>query len=357
MYNSGNQHNYVIPDLGRIEAVAIMVLFSLLSVFLLVIFQSSYEQFNWRLMSLASLFVIWVVLSTAGILQLLRPVLQKQPTNWVIGISYTIILLILLFLSVVSDWLMQQWSSAPYQRNWSVIVENQIIGAVIGAVVMRYFVLQYELSKRVHAELNARIDALQSRIRPHFLFNSMNTIASLIPDQPALAEQVVEDMSELFRANLMESKQRVKLSDEFDLCERYLDIESLRLGDRLTVDWQLGVIPDQAEIPLLTIQPLLENAVYHGIQPLLEGGTVQVQLHHKKPLINIVIKNPLPELDQEGFPESLPENTHREGHQMALDNIRHRLAAVFGDAAVLTHGLEQQLYVVRLQIPDGSQVN
>ncbi|MBL4585198.1 MAG: histidine kinase [Pseudomonadales bacterium] len=342
-------HNYVIPDLGRIEAVATLVFLSLLTVFVLVIYKSGYTHFNWPLMALASLFVTWVVLCCAAALQLLRRWMLTLPQNWVIRLSYFTMMLILLSISGISDWLIQHWSIDPYQPSWSWAIENQIIGAVIAAAVMRYFVLQNELHRRKHAELNARIDALQSRIRPHFLFNSMNTIASLIPDDPKLAEQVVEDMSELFRANLMESRQLVSLNEEFELCRRYLDIETIRLGTRLTVQWQLGLIPDNAKIPLLTLQPLFENAVYHGIQPLVEGGTVQIQLHHKKPFIDIVIKNPLPGDQTPGLLKA-----HSTGHHMALDNIRNRLDAVFGNNAFMTNGLEKQLYVVRLQIPDGS---
>ena len=349
MNNQTTDTEYVIPDLGRIEAVSILVFFSLLTVFLLVVFESGYEQFNWRLMSLASLFVTWVVLSSAALLQLLRDLLQTLPANLAIGISYISVMLVLLLLSTAGDWLIQQWSSESYQTDWSRIAENQIIGAIITAVVMHFFVLRHRLRQREHAELNARIDALQSRIRPHFLFNSMNTIASLIPEQPDLAEKVVEDMSELFRANLMESRRLVKLTEEFELCRRYLHIESIRLGERLNIEWQLGLIPDNAKIPLLTLQPLLENAIYHGIQPLLEGGTLQIQLHHKIPNIDIVIKNPVLSTDT-----TAATNIQRGGHQMALDNIRNRLAAVFGESATFASGLEQQLYVVRLQIPDGS---
>lgn len=348
MKNQRTDSEYLIPDLGRIEAVAILVFFSLLTVFLLVVFESGYERFNWRLMALASLFVTWVVLSSAAVLQLTREMLKVLPQSLALGINYLTVMLVLFLLSSAGDWLIQQWSGKPYQTDWSWIAENQIIGAVITAVVMHFFALRHQLRKKEHAELNARIDALQSRIRPHFLFNSMNTIASLIPGKPDLAERVVEDMSELFRANLMESRRLVKLNEELELCRRYLDIESIRLGERLNIEWQLDPVPDTAQIPLLTLQPLLENAVYHGVQPLLEGGTIQILLRHKKPNIDIAIKNPVPSTGTGSIECAQPK-----GHQMALENIRYRLAAVFGESATLNRGMEKQHYVARLQIPDG----
>lgn len=346
MQKTNTQREYVIPDLGQIQAVSIMVFFSLLTVFLLVIFRSGYQHFDWKLMGLSSLFVVWVVLSSAAMLQLTKKWLQRLPQNQIITISYLIVMAVLFLLSIVSDWLVQLWSGTPYYTHWGQIAENQFIGLVITVVVMRYFTLRYEIRVKEHAELNARIDALQSRIRPHFLFNSMNIVASLIQEKPALAEQVVENMSELFRANLMESRRLVTLNEELALCRHYLDIESIRLGDRLKINWQLDPVPANVEIPLLTLQPLIENAVYHGIQPLLNGGTIDIQLTHQKPQINIVIKNPLPE-------NSLQNQATQHGHQMAVDNIHNRLTAVFGNKAMFTRGIEKGFYVVRLKIPDG----
>ncbi|MBV1913806.1 MAG: histidine kinase [Pseudomonadales bacterium] len=347
MPKTNTRREYVIPDLGQIEVVAIMVFFSLLTVFLLVIFHSGYQHFDWQLMGLSSLFVTWVVLSSAAILQLTKKWLQPLPQNQIITIAYLIVMVVLFMLSILSDWLMQLWSGTPYYTHWGQIAESQFIGLVITVVVMRYFTLRHEIRVKEHAELNARIDALQSRIRPHFLFNSMNTIASLIQEKPDLAEQVVEDMSELFRANLMESRRLVTLNEELELCRRYLDIESIRLGDRLKINWQLDPIPAHAEIPLLTLQPLVENSVYHGIQPLLNGGTIDIQLTHEQPMISIVIKNPLPE-------NSLQNQAAQRGHQIAVDNIHNRLTAVFGSSAVFTRGIEKGFYVVRLKIPDGA---
>ena len=143
---------------------------------------------------------------------------------------------------------------------------------------LRYNYIQRSLHTREESELHARIQALQSRIRPHFLFNSMNIIASLIPVDPDVAETVVEDLSELFRASLQEEGSEVSIEEELALCRRYTRIEYLRLGERLNIEWQIEDAVESVKIPLLTLQPLLENAIYHGIQPMPEGGTITVSL-------------------------------------------------------------------------------
>ena len=157
-----------------------------------------------------------------------------------------------------------------------------VITTVIVTSYLRYNYVRRSLQRREESELHARIQALQSRIRPHFLFNSMNIIASLIPVDPAAAETVVEDLSELFRASLQEEGSEVSIDDELALCRRYMRIEFLRLGKRLNINWQIEVVTDSVRIPLLTLQPLLENAVYHGIQPLPEGGTITVSIKYMR---------------------------------------------------------------------------
>jgi two-component system sensor histidine kinase AlgZ len=152
----------------------------------------------------------------------------------------------------------------------------------------------------------------------------MNIIASLIDTDPESAEAVVEDLSELFRASLNEAASQVPLQDELDLCERYMRIEGLRLGSRLQIDWEVEPVPADVRVPLLTLQPLLENAVYHGIQPLPEGGTVGVRLWRSDGAVHVEISNPVVER-----PNSV------DGNRMALENTRSRLAALYGHRAGL----------------------
>ncbi|MDZ7684402.1 MAG: histidine kinase [Gammaproteobacteria bacterium] len=157
----------------------------------------------------------------------------------------------------------------------------------------------------------------------------MNIIASLISVDPETAEEVVEDLSSLFRASLNDSSDSpVPLVEEMDLCDKYVHIESLRLEDRLDVDWHVEVDVNEVRIPLLTLQPILENAIYHGIQPNAEGGTVTVSITEEGGYVKMSVRNPLPPVD----------SNHKEGNRMALDNIGRRLQAVYGDEARVTNG-------------------
>jgi len=177
---------------------------------------------------------------------------------------------------------------------------------------------------RVRAEAKARFDALQARIRPHFLFNSMNTIASLIRVRPAEAEHAVENLSDLFRAALgSDTTTQSTLGEELDLVRRYLDIEKLRLGERLRVDIDVHALPADLPLPALLLQPLVENAVYHGVQQLPEGGTVTIRGQREGTNVAIEIRNPCPPLRA------------AKRHGMALENTRARIEYHFGARGAL----------------------
>jgi two-component system sensor histidine kinase AlgZ len=210
-------------------------------------------------------------------------------------------------------------------------------------IAFRYFFLTHQLRQKEQAELNSRIQALQSRIRPHFLFNSMNIIASLISVDPETAEEVVEDLSVLFRASLNDSSNKpVTLEEELDLCEKYVHIESLRLDDRLIVNWEIDVDTRRVRIPMLTLQPLLENAIYHGIQPLPEGGTVTVSIIETDNRLVVTITNPMPATDSFSYDQ---------GNRMALDNIRRRLEANYGPEASLTNNVGKTTFKTTISYP------
>jgi two-component system sensor histidine kinase AlgZ len=172
------------------------------------------------------------------------------------------------------------------------------------------------------------VQALQSRIRPHFLFNSMNSIASLIAIDPVAAETAVEDLAGLFRASLAQTSTEVSLADELDLCRRYLRIEQLRLGERLRVHWDVTALPADLPIPALSLQPLLENAIYHGIQMRADGGELSISGRYQAGEVRLRVCNPLADA-------TAPV---RAGNRMALDNIGHRLRGLYGDGA----GVEMQ---------------
>jgi two-component system sensor histidine kinase AlgZ len=171
----------------------------------------------------------------------------------------------------------------------------------------------------------------------------MNTIASLTRSQPEQAEMAVENLSDLFRASLSDARQRFTLKEELELCRRYIQIECLRIGkERLQVNWQTDSLPDDALIPPLTLQPLLENAIYHGIEALTEGGIIDVIGTIDKKQIQIRLKNPLPA-------SGMPEQNH--GNKLAQDNIRERLQAFYQRKADIQINEEQDCYEVVLNFP------
>ena len=226
--------------------------------------------------------------------------------------------------------------------HWPRMATQRASAGIITGMVLRYFYVQEQLREQEQSELQSRIQALQSRIRPHFLFNSMNIIASLIPTEPDTAESVVEDLSELFRASLNEAGNQVPISEELALCERYVRIEGLRLGDRLRVHWDICDYPSSLKIPLLTLQPLLENAIYHGIQPLPEGGTVDVKLRYDGEIVHVDITNPVPPPESRGLSK---------GNQMAINNINSRLSVLYGNSAALDVEERGDCYVTTLRYP------
>lgn len=316
--------DFFLPDLCQAQSILFLVLITELLVFALVLATSTLTDFDWGRLGLTSLFVQWTVLVSAGALCVLRPVLMRMENMSATLIGYTLILLLTALFSVLGEiFLMRESAWAMY--NTGTVLRNVLIAGIMGGIAFRYFYLQHQLRRQEQAELNSRIQALQSRIRPHFLFNSMNIIASLIAVDPELAEQVVEDLSELFRASLNDASDHpVALSEELTLCRKYVNIESLRLGDRLQVDWQVEIDEQAVKIPMLTLQPLLENAIYHGIQPLPEGGVVTVHIGEENEKLVVQIRNPLSE-----------EGGHEAGNRMAMDNIRRRLHAIYGEAASL----------------------
>lgn len=186
----------------------------------------------------------------------------------------------------------------------------------------------------------ARLQALQARIRPHFLFNSLNAVLSLVRSDPRRAERALEDMAELFRALMSDARQLASLEDEIALTRAYLELEKLRLGNRLQVVWHVEKMPADALIPPLVIQPLVENAVYHGIEPAAVPGEINLNVYRSQDKVHIVVRNPVA-----GAPG------HHRGNGIALDNIRERLLLHFDLDASLKSEPMGAVYQVHIVIP------
>jgi len=216
----------------------------------------------------------------------------------------------------------------------------QVMLLCVADVLMCLYYL--DLLQRAYspAIAEARLQALQARIRPHFLFNSLNAVLSLIRSQPQRAEHALEDMAELFRVLMADNRDLVPLSQEIALCQQYLNIEKLRLDERLQCDWQLSDMPQEMMIPPLILQPLLENAVYHGIEPQAQGGVVHIEIAGSGKSLLLRISNPLP-----------PRSDKAGGNKMALKNIRERLRLHYDLEAQLRQYEADQRYIVEIVIP------
>ena len=220
------------------------------------------------------------------------------------------------------------------------LLRSLFISTVIAAIVLRYLYIQFQWREQLKTEASARVQALQARIRPHFLFNSLNTIASLTRSAPELAETAIEDLSDLFRASLDGAQEQTTLGDELTVARRYLNIESLRLGDRLSVAWDLDDLSLETRVPPLILQPLLENAIYHGIEPLPQGGIIHVSCQNHNGNLEIMISNPV-----------AGSSTRTSGTRIAQENIRQRLQLAFGNHADLLSSSDDGVYTVTLKIP------
>jgi two-component system sensor histidine kinase AlgZ len=210
--------------------------------------------------------------------------------------------------------------------------------AVATLVLVGYFNLRNRALSPALSE--ARLQALQARIRPHFLFNSINAVLSLVRTEPRRAESALEDMADLFRVLMADNRDLVPLDDEVELCRQYLGLEQLRLGQRLAIDWHVDNMPGDALVPPLLLQPLLENAVYHGIEPSLEPGIVSINIYHVRDQVHVVLRNPYPS-----------QGSHHAGNKMALANIKERLALHFdAEASLQTRSTDNQ-YEVHITLP------
>lgn len=209
---------------------------------------------------------------------------------------------------------------------------------IVSAVLLGYFNLRSRALSPALSE--ARLQALQARIRPHFLFNSINAVLSLIRNDPKRAETALEDMADLFRVLMADNRKLVRLEQEVALCRQYLGLEQLRLGERLQVVWHVEKMPRDALIPPLVLQPLLENAVYHGIEPSSEAGEICINIYSSRNHVHMVLNNPYRN-----------EGNHHGGNKMALGNIRERLALHFDAEASLATRISNNSYQVHIVIP------
>ncbi|MBI5428840.1 MAG: histidine kinase [Nitrosomonadales bacterium] len=237
-----------------------------------------------------------------------------------------------------------------------------LFAITVCALLLLYFWLRSQaLSSALH---DARLQALRARIRPHFLFNTINTVLSIIRTQPREAETALENMADLFRMAMSDMQDLVPIHKEIQLSRQYAELEQLRMGERLGISWKIEGVPQDALIPPLLLQPLLENAVYHGIEPLPKGGNIDIVLRCNGDEVQIRVENPCAphnvrqRMDDTTGSYNLAnlslqptDKKPHKGNKMALHNIRERLALLFDSEARYKVETGKDFYRVEIVLP------
>lgn len=332
-----HDHDAFVPNFCDVQMLLPFILMAQLVVFMQVIVAVGLAQFDWGMLGELSFHVQWQLLISTAVLCRIR-IWLKRFSPVVSGlVCYLMLLIIGAMVSIAHRYLSMNFGQWLDESGFALyassdlalmVVEDTLVTALISGVALRYLYLQGQVARRKQAELNARIDALQARIRPHFLFNTLNSIATLVSIDSQKAEKAIDDLGALLRTSLQKEQVEVSLSEEIELCQRYLAIERLRFDQRLQVDWCIdGIDQSQIRIPSLTLQPLLENAVHYGIEPVVQGGKISIGVGMQGNQVCINVSNPLPD-------EKMKQSQKRlQGQGMALDNIRTRLKSLYGERA------------------------
>ena len=296
----------------------------------------------WDQLAFISMLMLWIGLLNAAVLCKARRRLNALPCRTGMLLSFILMMLVslgfCLIVIAINNQLMLDEITSPLGDYF--LARIMLISAVLYAVILRYFYVQQQWKIHIQAHSKAEIQALRARIRPHFLFNSMNTIASLIAFNPEKAEKAVIDLSDLFRASLREQNTNT-LNDELELTKSYLNIETLRLGERLNIDWDIDPDLVEIEVPALCLQPLVENAIYHGIEPLPDGGIITISARRENDKLELCVSNPL----------GNGAISKHEGNHMAQQNIRQRINLVYGKDASFNIRESDTTYTVIMEIP------
>ena len=353
-----NSNSYFLPDLSEASAVLSMVLSIELIVFMLSLFKFPFATTNFFAYFFGlSVVMLWIAFVFAILMNYLKSRLQLMSVKQSAAIQLIALLIITLFFLAVGRWVVLNYLTysdlADSFRNDPInyFLQNGLISLIIGGLLMRYFYVTHQNQEKLKAMNAAQVQALQSRIRPHFLFNSLNSIASLVRIDTDKAEQAVEDLSDLFRVSLANSERRVTLKEELEIARIYQRMEQLRLGERLQVKWNVSGLPLKQKVPALILQPLLENSIYHGIEPLLNGGTVNVNGFVEGKRVYIEVSNPI-----QTQPLNEQKAQRKQGNKIALENIRSRLRLLYGEKANVSIVSGDANFKVRLDFPLESEV-
>jgi two-component system, LytTR family, sensor histidine kinase AlgZ len=341
---SNPQKNFL-PDFCSLKMLLAVFFLTELLAFLLTLATNSSEFGFLSEFSLRSLFSLWIVLPSAAVLCGLKNRLQHLNNSVVGSLAFTIIQVVSFLMSWLTVTVLPEWQiliPVPEMEKTAFYARTVGISSLVSMAFLRYLYVLFQWQQQVEAKAMAKLNALQARMRPHFLFNSLNSIASLTRINPPLAETLVEDLAELIRASMsLDEVLLVPLAQEIKLVELYLAIEMQRLDERLKVVWRLDNLPKDALIPPLSLQPLVENAVYYGIEPNPDGGEIVISGELKNNRLFICVTNP----------QAVQQNHLRPGNKIAIKNLAARLSGCFDNNSALKIESDDKTYQITLEIP------
>ncbi len=333
--------NFCLPT----RALALLILAQSLALLLTLLMYDQDHSF-WSQLGLNSLFIVWNACCCGIVFCAAKDYLNQQNTAVlsVMAISTVVIIIGLNSVAAIVYFYNNPLDVANNYQSWF-IFRNVAVGLIITLTWLRYLYLRNQVYQSLIAEGEAQFRALQARIQPHFLFNTLNTIASLITIDQERAETTVEHLASVLRANLKPGQLSISLAQEIEISQHYLAIEQQRLGDKCQVKWQIEVDPKQYSIPPFTLQPLVENAVYHGIQRLSSGGEITIEIKPLNHGLFISVENPI------------PETPSKPGNQTAQSNIAQRMAIRYGHSAKMNIEALSKSYRVTLTLPEACREN
>jgi len=337
----------LIPNFCAGESVWLLVFVMEMMALVLTLFSGERGRAGLETLLMFSLYLQWMGISGAIVLCTARRVMTKSSVGTVFFVCWGLLMLVTTVIADGAWWLSRvlPFGEPVGETQQAFVLRNVAISAILSLLLLRYFWGRAQLQAQVKADAETRYLALQARIRPHFLFNSLNSIASLIATKPDQAEEMVLDLSELFRASLDKRNKLVTVAEEVEFVKTYMRIETVRLGDKLWVSWDIARDAIDARIPLLILQPLVENAVHHGVSRLRGRGGIDVSVRREGQRLVIDVENPVP-------PDDAPK---RESTGVALENITQRLKLIYGDSAELTQGLAKTqngpVYRAQIKVP------
>lgn len=332
--------NGFLPDLCNAESTLTLILFAALVAIVLTFARRGLDGF-WSDFGRLALLAEFLTLASAASLCLLRRTLTRW-NDFIAALATVVVLLgVAAAVAIGAQELESLFRDMPLDKLSPLGAVGTIVAitAVFDVMVLRYFYVRAKWRENVQREAHSRLEALQARLEPHFLFNSLNTALALIRDSPQEAEDTLQNLAELFRWSFTSHHSKVPLRQELELARRYLYIEALRLGERLRVNWNLSEEALCAEIPPLILQPLIENAVVHGIEPSAQPGLIEIDAHVRGKRVELEITSPL------------SPNGSARGHGVGLEGISARLKLMWSDAATLAVERRKGRFNVIISLP------